>query len=216
MEATTNPVEKMKRNGALSEGSNGITPLDLNLSLNGTKGSTDNGIFTSRKISPSLVEDPNVPSHKPNDGAEVDTRIATAVRTILECLGEDPSRDGLLRTPQRYAKALKFFTQGYKISPLDVVNDAVFDVNHTELVLVKDMEISSLCEHHLVPFMGKIHIGYIPRGRVIGLSKLARIAEVYARRLQVQERLTQQVARAVDEVLSPQGVAVVVECAHML
>ncbi|PLB46581.1 GTP cyclohydrolase 1 [Aspergillus steynii IBT 23096] len=145
----------------------------------------------------------------------VDTRIVTAVRTILECLGEDPTRDGLLKTPQRYAKALKFFTQGYDFSPADVINDAIFDVEHSELVLVKDIEISSLCEHHLVPFLGKIHIGYIPRGRVIGLSKLARIAEIYARRLQVQERLTQQVAKAVDEVLKPLGVAVVVECAHM-
>ncbi|CAG8085742.1 unnamed protein product [Penicillium salamii] len=150
-----------------------------------------------------------------HEASQNEARIATAVHTILDCLGEDPNRDGLLKTPNRFAKAMLFFTQGYHLNLVDVINEAVFEVDHNELVLVKGIEVSSLCEHHLVPFVGKIHIGYIPRGRVIGLSKLARIAEIYARRLQVQERLTQQVAQAIDEVLKPEGVAVVAEFTHM-
>eukprot|EP00834_Sanchytrium_tribonematis_P000334 NODE_6_length_70510_cov_1.054395.p39 type:complete len:227 gc:universal NODE_6_length_70510_cov_1.054395:36592-35912(-) len=141
-------------------------------------------------------------------------KISEAVKTILKYVGEDPSREGLLKTPERYAKALLYFTKGYHDCMKDIVNGALFNEDHEEMVLVKDIDIFSLCEHHLVPFSGTVHIAYIPNQRVIGLSKLARIAEVYARRLQVQERLTKQIALALMNILEPQGVAVVVECKH--
>ncbi|WFD36797.1 GTP cyclohydrolase I [Malassezia cuniculi] len=151
----------------------------------------------------------------PEQAVENEQRIEGAVRTILECLGEDPDRDGLRDTPKRYAKALLWMTKGYEEQLCSVINNAIFDEKHDEMVIVKDIDVFSLCEHHLVPFNGKIHIGYIPNRHVIGLSKLARIAETFARRLSVQERLTRQVALAVDEALKPRGVAVVMECEHM-
>ncbi|KAL2436991.1 GTP cyclohydrolase 1 [Exophiala dermatitidis] len=142
-------------------------------------------------------------------------KLAGAVRTIFECIGEDPEREGLRETPERYAKALMYFTKGYEENVRDMVNGAVFHEDHDELVIVKDIEVFSLCEHHMVPFIGKMHIGYIPNRRVLGLSKLARLAEMFSRRLQVQERLTKQVALAIAEVLKPQGVAVVMESSHL-
>lgn len=142
-------------------------------------------------------------------------RMSEAVRTLLECIGEDPDREGLLKTPERVSKALLFFTHGYHSTIPSVVNDAIFHEDHTGMVVVRDIEIASMCEHHMVPFVGKAHIGYIPNGKVIGLSKLARIAEVFARRLQVQERMTNQIAHTVNEAVSPLGVAVLIECNHM-
>lgn len=151
----------------------------------------------------------------PEQAAERLKKLAGAVRTILECVGEDPNREGLLATPERYAKAMLNFTQGYQENVRDIVNNAIFHEGHNELVIVKDIEVFSLCEHHMVPFTGKMHIGYIPDRDVIGISKLPRIADMFSRRLQIQERLTKDVAHAIMEVLKPQGVAVVMESSHL-
>ena len=137
------------------------------------------------------------------------------VRTILAALGEDTERGGLRKTPARVETALRWLTQGYDVSVQDVVGDGVFEEEHDEMILVRDIELYSLCEHHMLPFFGRAHVAYIPDGRLIGLSKLPRIVEVFARRLQVQERLTDQIADAVMEVLEPQGVGVVIEAAHL-
>ncbi|GFP54358.1 hypothetical protein ACSS6W_002071 [Trichoderma asperelloides] len=142
-------------------------------------------------------------------------RMKGAVKTLLECVGEDPNREGLLATPERYAKAMMFFTQGYEQNVFDIVNGAIFQEGHNEMVIVKNIEAFALCEHHLVPFTGKIHIGYIPNNAVIGISKLPRIADMFSRRLQIQERLTKEIANAIFDILQPQGVAVVMESSHL-
>ncbi|KAG8915751.1 hypothetical protein FRC00_000453 [Tulasnella sp. 408] len=150
-------------------------------------------------------------NEQPAERKAREQKLAAAVRVILEGIGEDPAREGLLKTPERFAQALLWMTKGYEERLSDVINDAVFAEDNDEMVIVRDIDVFSLCEHHLVPFTGKISIGYIPKGLVLGLSKLARIAETFSRRLQVQERLTRQVAIAVEEAIRPRGVAVVME-----
>ena len=137
------------------------------------------------------------------------------IRRELELIGEDPHREGLLKTPERVAKAMSWLTRGYGMEVADVVGDAVFEEQHASMVMVRDIEFYSMCEHHMLPFFGRAHIAYIPDGRIVGLSKLPRIVEVYARRLQVQERLTEQVATAIETVLAPKGVGVVIEASHL-
>ncbi|XP_039253579.2 GTP cyclohydrolase 1-like [Styela clava] len=141
--------------------------------------------------------------------------LEEAFKAVIEKVGEDPSRQGVVKTPQRAAKAILFFTQGYEQNIADLVNDAIFDEDHDELVIVKDIDMFSLCEHHLVPFVGKVSIGYLPNKKVLGLSKLARIVDMYSRRLQVQERLTKQIATAIADAINPTGVGVIVEAQHM-
>jgi GTP cyclohydrolase I len=140
--------------------------------------------------------------------------FAPLIEGVIEALGEDPKREGLLRTPERVEKALRFLTSGYTTDIKKIVNDAVFAVKYDEMVIVKDIEFFSLCEHHMLPFYGKVHIAYIARDHVIGLSKLPRIVDAFARRLQIQERMTQQIAECIQETLDPQGVAVVAEAQH--
>jgi GTP cyclohydrolase I len=134
---------------------------------------------------------------------------------LLTRFDEDPTRDGLLKTPERVEKAMTFLTQGYRQHPQELLRSALFDVDYDEMVMVKDIEMFSLCEHHLLPFFGKVHIAYIPKGKVVGLSKLPRLVDVFARRLQVQERMTREIANALQEAIAPQGVGVVVEARHL-
>ena len=141
--------------------------------------------------------------------------VADAVTAILSAVGEDPGREGLLRTPARVARAYDELLVGYRTDPVELLNGALFDVSYSEMVIVTDIDFYSLCEHHMLPFIGKAHVAYIPNQKVVGLSKIPRIVEVYARRLQIQERMTQQIADLIDELLSPMGVAVVVDGLHM-
>jgi len=141
--------------------------------------------------------------------------IQASVHNILENIGEEPLREGLLRTPERVARMFNELTEGYHVDPEKMINGAVFDVDYDEMVIVKDIDFYSLCEHHLLPFYGKAHVAYIPNGKVIGLSKIPRIVEMYARRLQIQEQMTSQIANFLNSTLEPQGVAVVVEGMHM-
>ena len=142
-------------------------------------------------------------------------KIASAVETILGQIGEDPTRQGLLKTPERVAKAYGFLTQGYEQDPVELLRSAIFDETYSEMVLVKDIEVYSMCEHHMLPFFGKAHIAYIPNGKIVGLSKIPRVVDVFARRLQVQERLTIEIRDCIQNTLNPAGVAVVIECQHL-
>lgn len=150
-----------------------------------------------------------------NESALKDASTQDLVREILSRIGEDPSRDGLIATPGRVEKALGHLTKGYKEDPNQILREALFDVDYDEMVIVKDVEMYSLCEHHMLPFFGKVHVAYIPNGKVVGLSKIARLVEVFARRLQVQERMTRQIADAIQEAIAPQGVGVVIEARHL-
>jgi len=141
-------------------------------------------------------------------------KIASAVPEMLRNLGEDPTREGLVQTPQRWERAMQYLTSGYQTNLAEVVNGALFTVNFDEMVVVKDIEFYSLCEHHLLPFFGKVHVAYLPKDKVIGLSKIPRVVDMFARRLQVQERLTQQIAEAITEAVSPRGVGVLCEAQH--
>lgn len=140
--------------------------------------------------------------------------IAAQMEGVLELLGEDPTREGLIKTPQRYERALRFITSGYRTSLEEIVNGALFHVKCDEMVIIRDIEFFSTCEHHLLPFFGKMHVAYLPKDKVIGLSKIPRIVDMFARRLQLQERLTEQVARAIESVISPRGVGVLCEARH--
>jgi GTP cyclohydrolase IA len=141
--------------------------------------------------------------------------LVSKYRDVLHLIGEDPSREGLIKTPERMAKAMQFMTQGYQQDAVAIINSAKFTENVSEMILVKDIELYSMCEHHLLPFYGKAHIAYIPNGQITGLSKLARVVDVFARRLQVQERLTTQILEAIKEALNPLGVAVIIEAKHL-
>jgi GTP cyclohydrolase I len=152
---------------------------------------------------------------RPKKSAARPDTIAPLVERMLEDLGEDPAREGLRRTPQRVASAMRFLTQGYRQDLKTLLNGAIFEEQVDELVVVKDVELYSLCEHHMVPFFGKCHVGYLPKGKIIGLSKIPRLVDVFARRLQVQERLTNQIASALFDLLAPRGVGVVIEAQHL-
>ncbi|AWI26761.1 GTP cyclohydrolase I FolE [Flavobacterium pallidum] len=141
--------------------------------------------------------------------------LAGNVKSVLEILGEDINREGLQKTPERAAKAYQFLTQGYDVNPLEILKAALFEEDHKQMVVVKNIEVYSMCEHHLLPFFGKVHVAYIPNGKIVGLSKIPRIVEAFARRFQVQERLTDQIKECIQTALEPHGVAVVMECQHM-
>jgi GTP cyclohydrolase IA len=149
------------------------------------------------------------------ENVETDNSMEEQIRFILKSLGEDPEREGLVKTPHRVAQALTFLTRGYDMDPAKVINDALFTEDYQEMIVQKDIDFFSLCEHHMLPFFGKAHVAYIPHHKIVGISKLARLVDVYARRLQVQERLTNQVATIIMEKLDPLGVAVVIEAEHL-
>lgn len=142
-------------------------------------------------------------------------KIASNYKLIIEEIGENPKREGLLKTPERVAKALQFLTHGYDLNPADILRSAMFTEDYKQMVIVKDIEVYSLCEHHLLPFFGKAHVAYIPNGKIVGLSKIPRVVDAYARRLQVQERMTYEIRDCIQETLNPIGVAVVIECSHL-
>lgn len=182
---------------------------------NGLNGNLSNGINTRLSTRPDRNTHNGKAAEIHPTTEENKEQMMDAVKNILEAVGEDPEREGLLKTPKRVAEAMQFLTQGYSQSLETLVNGAIFDEGHNEMVLVRDIDFFSLCEHHMLPFMGRAHVAYIPNQKVVGLSKLARIVEMYSRRLQVQERLTRQIAEAIQEILDPRGVAVVMEATHM-
>jgi len=141
--------------------------------------------------------------------------ISNGYKEIIENLGEDTSREGILKTPERAAKAMQFLTQGYDLNPLEILQSALFTEDHKQMIIVKDIEVYSMCEHHMLPFFGKAHVAYIPNGKIVGLSKIPRVIDAFARRMQVQERLTDQIKDCIQEALEPLGVAVVIEAQHM-
>ncbi len=149
------------------------------------------------------------------DASVTEASLSELLREVLVRVGEDPGRDGLLRTPERMEKALRFLTRGHAEDPKEILRGAMFDVDYDEMVIVRDIEMFSLCEHHLLPFIGKVHVAYIPKGKVIGLSKIPRLVDVFARRLQVQERLTTQIAETIQDAIKPLGVGVVIEARHL-
>jgi GTP cyclohydrolase I len=146
---------------------------------------------------------------------KITEKVAEYYTDILGKIGEDPNREGLQKTPERVAKSLQFLTHGYDIDPDSLINQAIFNEEYSEMVIVKDIEVYSMCEHHMLPFFGKAHVAYIPNGKIVGLSKIPRVVDAYARRLQVQERLTIEIRDCIQRTLNPKGVAVVIECAHM-
>ncbi len=154
------------------------------------------------------------PENPPAGTGEPESALRRTTRRLLHQLGEDPGREGLLKTPERMERSLRWLTRGYQMSVREVIGDALFEEDYDNMVVVRDIEFYSMCEHHMLPFFGQAHVAYIPDGKVVGLSKVARVVDVFARRLQVQERLTDQVADALMEVLEPRGVGVVVEAAH--
>jgi GTP cyclohydrolase I len=167
---------------------------------------TDERVMAKINGKPS-IQDPQAASSAPN--------IADLARQIITMLGEDPNREGLRRTPERFEEALRFLTNGYAQDPEKLFNGAMFEVCYDEMVVVKDIEMYSLCEHHMLPFFGKCHVAYIPNKRVVGLSKIPRLVNMYSRRLQIQERLTSQIAHALEDKLNPQGVGVIIEARHL-
>lgn len=202
--------------------SDSLEIIPTSLTSNGTGGNPDKLCLSNNKEderllwrSDSLIEGYVGGSPKPMSHEVRRARLEDAFRTILECVGEDPTRDGLRDTPSRAAKSILFLTKGYEENLDMVVKNAKFQEDYMEMVTVRDIEFHSLCEHHLIPFFGKVHIGYIPTGKVLGLSKLARIAEMYTRRFQNQERITKQIANAVVDAIRPSGVGVVIEGSHM-
>ena len=200
-----------RRDGARRNGGAGATPSAT--ASRGLRGGPTNRVAASAlaPVTRSGIQD--------SDGQLLtdveESEFQTLVRRQLELLGEDPDREGLQRTPKRVARSLSWLTRGYRQDPKSAVGDGVFAEEHDHMVMVRDIELYSLCEHHLLPFFGKAHIAYIPNGRILGLSKLPRLVEVFARRLQVQERLTGQIAQAVEDVLAPRGVGVVIEAMHL-